>query len=186
MMHFILQQLRKPYGILIPWLALVLLLAGVLWVVRTVGIEGAEQSHAKLELEWNRARQEFAHHKEAQKAREDLAQVWSALPAERDFAPLALGITEEAKRDHVTLPALSYKTEPTPVANTNKGVLQGTMTGRYDDLRRFLYDVEAAEQMVYIENLELVRSDAHQNQTLTFDIKITTYLRGEPGNPVIQ
>ena len=50
MMDFILQQLRKPYGILIPWLALVLLLAGVLWAVRTVGIDGAEQSRAKLEL----------------------------------------------------------------------------------------------------------------------------------------
>ena len=129
-MDFILQQLRKPHGVLMPWLALVVLLAGVLWAVRTVGIDGAEQSRAKLELEWNQARQELTHHKEAQNARKDLAQVWSVLPVERDFAPLALGITEEAKRDRVILPALSYKTEPTPVANTSKGVLEGTMTGR--------------------------------------------------------
>jgi len=186
MMDFILQELRKPYGILIPWLALVLLLAGVLWAVRTVGIDGAEQSRAKLELEWNQARQEFAHHKEAQKARKDLAQVWSVLPVERDFAPLALGITEEATRDRVILPELSYKTEPTPVANTSKGVLQGTMTGRYEDLRRFLYDVETAEELVYIEDLELVRPDAQQDQTLTFNIKIVTYLRGEPGRATVQ
>jgi Tfp pilus assembly protein PilO len=186
MMDFILQQLRKPYGILIPWLALVLLLAGILWAVRTVGIDGAEQSRAKLELEWNQARQEFAHHKEAQKARKDLAQVWSGLPVERDFAPLALGITEEAKRDRVILPELSYKTEPTPVANTSKGVLQGTMTGRYEDLRRFLYDVETAEELVYIEDLELVRPDAQQDQTLTFNIKIATYLRGELGKATVQ
>jgi Tfp pilus assembly protein PilO len=119
----------------------------------------------------------------AQKARKDLAQVWSVLPVERDFAPLALGITEEAKLDRVILPALSYKTEPTPVANTSKGVLQGTMTGRYEDLRRFLYNVETAEELVYIEDLELVRPDAQQNQTLTFNIKIATYLRGEPGKP---
>ncbi len=58
-MDFILQQLRKPYGILIPWLALVLLLAGVLWAVRTVGIDGTEQSRAKLESGWNQARQEL-------------------------------------------------------------------------------------------------------------------------------
>ena len=185
-MDFILQQLRKPYGILISWLALLLLLAGVLWAVRTVGIDGAEQSRAKLELEWNQARQELTHHKEAQKARKDLAQVWSVLPVERDFAPLALGITEEAKRDRVILPALSYKTELTPVANTSKGVLQGTMTGRYEDLRRFLYDVETAEELVYIEDLELVRSGVQQDQTLTFNIKITTYLRGEPGKATVQ
>jgi Tfp pilus assembly protein PilO len=186
MMDALLQQLQRPYGILIPWFALVLLLSGVLWTVRTVGIDGAEQSRAKLELEWNQARQEYNRHKEAQKARKDLAQVWSALPVEQDFAPLALGITEEAKRDRVILPALSYKTESTPAANTSKGVLQGTMTGRYEDLRRFLYDVETAEELVYIEDLELVPSGNLQDQTLTFNIKIATYLRGEPGKATVQ
>jgi Tfp pilus assembly protein PilO len=186
MMDFILQQLRKPYGVLIPWLMWVLLLAGILWVVRTVGVEGAEQSLVKLELERNQARQEFTHHKAAQKARKDLAQVWSVLPVERDFAPLALGITEEAKHNRVILPALSYKTEPTVVPHTNKGVLQGTMTGRYEDVRRFLHGLETAEELVYIEDLELAPSDVQQSQTLTFDIKIATYLRGEPDKPALQ
>ena len=185
-MGFILQQLRKPYGILIPWLGLVVLLAVVLWAVNTVGINGAEQSRTKLESEWNQARQELTRHREAQKARKDLAQVWSVLPVERDFAPLALGITEEAKRDRVILPALSYKTEPTPVANTSKGLLQGTMTGRYEDLRRFLFDVETAEELVYIEDLELVQSEVQQNEKLTFNIKIATYLRGESGKAAVQ
>lgn len=185
-MEALLQQLRKPHGVLIPWVAFVLLLSGVLWAVRTVGVDRAEQSVAKLESEWNQARQEFMHHKAAQKAQKDLAQVWSVLPVERDFAPLALGITEEAKRNRVILPALSYKTEPTPVANTSKGVLQGTMTGRYEDLRRFLYDVETAEELVYIEDLELVPADAQQDKTLTFNIKIVTYLRGEPGKGTVQ
>ena len=186
MMDFILEQLRKPYGVLIPWVALVLLLSGVLWAARTVGIDGADQSRAKLELDWNQARQEYSRHKEAQKARKDLAQVWSVLPSEQDFAPLALGITEEAKRDHVILPALSYKTEHTPMANTSKGILQGTMTGRYEDLRRFLYDLETAEELVYIEDLDLVPSGVQQDQSLTFNIKIATYLRGEPGKATVQ
>jgi Tfp pilus assembly protein PilO len=186
MMDFILRQLRKPHGILIPWLVLVLLLAGVLWAVRTVGVKGAEERLTKLELEANQARQELIHHKAVQKAQKDLAQIWSVLPVERDFAPLALGITEEAKRNRVILPALSYKTEPTPVANTSKGVLQGTMTGRYEDLRRFLYDVETAEELVYIEDLELVHSDTQQDKTLTFNIKIATYLRSDPVKPVVQ
>src|SRR5215510_6172099 len=185
-MEFIVQQLRKPHGLLIPWLALVLLLACVQLAVRTVGVKGAEERLTKLELEANQARQEFIRHKAVQKAQKDLAQVWSVLPVERDFAPLALGITEEAKRDRVILPALSYKTEPTSVANTSKGLLQGTMTGRYEDLRRFLYDVETAEELVYIEDLELVPSDAQQNEKLTFNVKIATYLRGESGKAAVQ
>lgn len=186
MIDLILQQLRKPYGILIPRLAVVLLLAGVLWVVHTAGVDRAEQRLGQLESEWNQARQELTLHKEARKTRKDLAQVWSNFLLERDFAPLALGITEEAKRDHVILPALSYKTESTPVANMSRGVLQGTMTGRYEDLRRFLYDVETAEEPVYIEDLELVRSGVRQDQMLTFNITIATYLRGEPGKATAQ
>ena len=114
-----------------------------------------------------------------------MAQVWAALPEERDFAPLALGITEEAKQNRVTLPALSYKTESTPVRNTSKGVLQGTMSGRYEDLRRFLYDIETADELVYIEDLDLVLS-ATQQDRLTFNIKIVTYLRRDAGKPVVQ
>jgi Tfp pilus assembly protein PilO len=60
------------------------------------------------------------------------------------------------------------------------------MTGRYENLRRFLYDVETAEEPVYIEDLELVRAGAQQDQTLTFNIKIATYLRGEPGKTAVQ
>ena len=96
---------------------------------------------------------------------------------------MALGITEEAKRNRVVLPALSYKTEPTPVSSTSKGVLQGTMTGRYEDLRRFLYDIETAEELVYIEDMNLVRLADQRPDALTFNIKIATYLRGASGQP---
>jgi len=175
------RQLRGPYAPLIPWgLMIIALFVGFL-VVHTIGLEGAEQRKAQLESEWRQARQRLTHHKEAKKARQDLVEVWSALPFERDFAPLALGITEEAKRNRVTLPALSYKTEATPVAKTSKGILQGTMTGRYEDLRRFLYELETAEEWIIIEDLDLVHPASQQEQMLTFNIKISTFLRNEPG-----
>ncbi len=72
------------------------------------------------------------------------------------------------------------------MANTSKGLLQGTMSGRYEDLRRFLYDIETAEELVYIEDLDLVRSSTPQDQQLTFTIKIATYLRGEQGKSTVQ
>jgi len=46
--------------------------------------------------------------------------------------------------------------------------------------------VETAEELVYIEDLELVRPDAQQDQRLTFNIKIATYLRGESGKATVQ
>ena len=186
MMNLLLQELRKPYGRLIPQAGLVLALLLILWVVKSLGLDSVEQIRSKLTTEWEQARKEHQHRQEARRAKMDLAQVWSALPEERDFAPLALGITEEAKRNHVTLPALSYKTEATSVPNTTKGLLQGTMSGRYEDLRRFLYDLETADELVYIEDVDLVRSATPQDQQLTFNIKIVTYLRGEQGKSTVQ
>jgi len=177
------RMLFEPYAPLLPWVGLaVLLLVGWL-VVHTFGVRGSEERRMQIEQEWGAARQVLAQHREARKARKDVGQVWAVLPVERDFAPLALGISEEAKRDHVTLPALSYKTEPTTVANTSKGVLQGSMTGRYEDLRRFIYDLETAEELLFIEDMELAGSSSPRDQQLTFNIKIVTFLRGEPVKP---
>ena len=177
--------LQQPFAPLLPWVGIALGLLVVLSIVHEIGVVGAESKRERVEQEWTSTRQRLMHHREARKARKDLSQVWAVLPAERDFAPLALGISEEAKRDRVTLPALSYKTEPTLVAHTSKGLLQGSMSGRYEDLRRFIYDLETAEELLFIEDLELARSGGAQDQTLTFNIKIATYLRAEAANPVV-
>lgn len=176
-LSFLLQQ---PFAPLLPWAGIALGLVFILSLVQRVGVTGAESKRERLEQEWTSTRQLLMRHREARKAKQDLSQVWAVLPAERDFSPLALGISEEAKRDRVTLPALSYKTEPTLVPNTSKGLLQGSMSGRYEDLRRFIYDLETAEELLFIEDLQLTRSGNAQDQTLTFNIKIATYLRAEP------
>lgn len=177
------QIMMTPYAPLLPWVGLVLLQLAGLWAVDMVGVQRVEDRRAVLAREWEEARQVLMQHREARKARKDVSQVWAALPSERDFAPLALGISEEAKHDNVTLPALSYKTEATTVAHTSKGVLQGSMTGKYEDLRRFIYDLETAEELLFIEDLELAGSSHPGEPQVTFNIKIATYLRGEPGKP---
>jgi hypothetical protein len=174
--------LQQPFAPLLPWLGIALGLLLLLSLVQRAGVAAVESKRERLDKEWISARQVLMHHREARKAKQDLRQVWAVFPAERDFAPLALGISEEAKRDRVTLPALSYKTEPTLVANTSKGLLQGSMSGRYEDLRRFIYDLETAEELLFIEDLELTQSGSAQDESLTFKIKIATYLRAEPTN----
>ena len=186
MKHLILNELRKPYGVLIPWAGLALVLLVSVWVVKSFGKESMEQTRSSLEGDWAQTRKAYLHHQEALRTQKDLAQVWEALPEEHDFAALALGITEEAKQRHVTLPTLSYKTESTLVPHVSKGMLQGTLSGRYEDLRRFLYDIETAEELVYIEDLNLVQSSTPQDLQLTFDIKITAYLRGEGNKQTVQ
>lgn len=176
---------QHPFAPLLPWAGIALGLFVILFLVHDFGVAGTQASRERLENEWAASRQALMYHREARKAKEDLSRVWAALPAERDFAPLALGISDEAKRDRVTLPALSYKTEPTLISNTSKGLLQGPMTGRYEDLRRFIYGLERAEELVFIEDLELTRSGGAQDASLTFNIKIATYLRGDNGESTL-
>ena len=173
------QTLRQPYAPILPWLAFVATLMVLSYGIHALILGTAEHEKSRLEGEWLKARQQLSRHKEAKKAKADLKRVWAVLPLLRDFAPLALGVTEEAKRDQVTLPALSYKTEKTGVPNATKAVLQGTVSGHYEDLRRFLYNLESAEELLFIEDLNLIRSGNVQDQQLTFNIRISTYLRGE-------
>ena len=173
------QALRQPYAPILPWVVFVATLCVLSYGIHALVLGAAEQELLRLEAERVKARQELSRHKEAKQAKADLKRVWAVLPLFRDFAPLALGVTEEAKRDLVTLPALSYKTEKTGVPDATKAVLQGTVTGRYEDLRRFLYNLESAEELLFIEDLNLIRSGNIQDQQLTFNIRISTYLRGE-------
>lgn len=180
-MDALVRLLRQPYGPLLPWFGLASLLTTVYLIVHTTFLASAEEQRTAVQAEWTAARQRLVQHMEAKKVRQDVDQVMAVLLAERDFAPLALGVTEEAKRDNVTLPGLSYRTEATGVPGTTKAVLQGSVSGRYEDLRRFIYNLETAEELLFIEDLDLVRSGDSQDERLTFNIKIATYLRGEAG-----
>lgn len=186
MINWLARYLRQPYGILIPWIALATVLALALSAIHSGVRHAGEERRAQADTDWTAARQRLAHHREAKKARQDLARVFAMLPSERDFAPLALGVTEEAKQDQVTLPALSYTTEKTTVPNTTKAILQGSISGRYEHLRKFIYDIETAEELMLIEDLDLVRTANQQGQHLTFNVKIATYLRGDESQAVAQ
>jgi Tfp pilus assembly protein PilO len=182
MLSLLLQEIRKPYGPLIPWIGFVLLLLLVLWAIRSLGLEVAEQTRSAAEAEWTQARKNYQRHQEARRVKKDLAQVWSVLPVEKDFAALARGITEAAKRNHLILPDLTYNIERASPGDGMTGVLQGTISGSYEDIRRFLYDIETSEELVFIEHLDLVRSSTPEDPSLTFHVKIATFLHGEPAS----
>jgi Tfp pilus assembly protein PilO len=131
-----------------------------------------------LEQERMSARQQLSRHVEAKRARKDMARVLARLPAQRDFAPLALGLTEQARAQHVRMPGLSYQVEKTDISLVRKAVLQGSVSGRYEDLRRFIYNLETAEELLLIEDLQVAGARA-QDQTVTFNMRIVTFLRTE-------
>lgn len=80
----------------------------VLIFVQSIGLADLQAKRQRVEAEWGTVRQSLVHHREARNAAKDLTQVWALLPGERDFGPLALGISDEAKRE-----GLFYRRCPT-------------------------------------------------------------------------
>lgn len=179
-MEMIARLLKQPYAPLIPLMLLVSFLGALFIGLYLFMVVPVQDRLARMEADWRAARQRLAQHVEAKRIRSDLAQVLAIFPEKRDFAPLALGITDEAKRNRVSLPALTYKVEKPEVGLVSKAVFQGSVTGRYEDLRRFIHHLETAEELLFIEDLDMVSAAGKQSESLTFNIRIATYLRGEP------
>ncbi|GKS58859.1 hypothetical protein YTPLAS18_23860 [Nitrospira sp.] len=175
--------LYHPYAQILPWLGLVGLLA-VLWVaLDAFVIAHYRAERSALERERTDVRLQFAQHTEARRIRTDMARVLAALPLQRDFAPLALGLTEQAKANRVHIPGLTYQVEKTDVPGVSKAVLQGSVTGRYEDIRLFIHNLETAEELILIETLDVDRA-GHADQVLTVNLQIVTYLRSIALQPV--
>lgn len=165
-----------PYALLVPWVGLVGVLLGI-WSGLHLGLlERLRDERSALEQERTSARQQLNRHVDAKQARKDMARVLARLPDQRDFAPLALGLTEQARAQHVRVPGLSYQVEKTEIALVRKAVLQGAVSGRYEDLRRFIYNLETAQELLLIEDLQVAGTRA-QDQSVTFNMRIVTFLR---------
>lgn len=168
--------LYQPYAIVVPWAGLACLLAAVwgglhLWVVDHYRDRREALEQARMD-----ARTLVSHHSEIRQARKDMARVLAMLPSQRDFAPLALGVTEQAKAHHVSLPGLTYQLEKTDLPDVFRAVLEGDISGRYEDLRRFIEHLETADELVLIEHLDVDRA-RQQDANMTINLRVATYLR---------
>ncbi len=170
----------QPWVSLVPRIALVLVLTGTLGGIHIWLLMPAQARLSQLEGDWSLARKRLVQHVEAKRIQQDLDRVLKSFPVKKDFVPLALGITDEAKRNRVTLPSLSYKVQKSPNSLAAKAVFQGSVTGRYEDLRRFIHQLELAEEFLFIEDLDVVRSGKRQGRVVTFNMRVVTYLRNHP------
>ncbi len=173
--------MRQPIMPLAPLIMLVGCLLATLGMIHLFLVMPAQHRVDQLQAEWKDARQRFVQHVEARRTLKDLSQVLGIIPTKREFVPLALNITDQAKRNGVSLPSLSYRMEPSRGEPATKAVFEGSATGRYQDLRRFISELELAEELLFIEDLDVVRSDVQRQRRVTFKMRIATYLRPDPG-----
>jgi hypothetical protein len=173
-----------PYGSLILWMAVAGVLGATLVVVRLLVVAPAQDRFAQAEAAWMAARQRVAQRMEAKQARKNLTLILDALPGHRDFAQLPLAISEVARRDRVSIPDLSYALEKPQAGGFTKAVLRGLVSGRYEDLRRFIHHLETAHGFLFIEDLNVSRHSTKKGEAVAFQITLSTYIREGPGQRV--
>ncbi|TLY25659.1 MAG: hypothetical protein E6K64_03165 [Nitrospirae bacterium] len=175
---------RTPYGSLILWMAVAGVLGAALVVVRLLVVAPAQDRFAQAEAAWMAARQRVAQRLEAKQARKNLTVILNALPGHRDFAQLPLTISEVARRDRVSIPDLSYALEKPQAGGFSKAVLRGSVSGRYEDLRRFIHHLETAHGFLFIEDLNVSHHSTKKGEAVAFQITLSTYIREGPGERV--
>ena len=171
---------RQPYGSLILWMAVAGVLGAALVGVHLFVVGPAQDRLAQAEAAWMAARQRIAQRLGAKEARKQVTVILNAVPGHRDFAQLPLALSEVARRDRVAMPDISYALEKSTAAGFAKAVLRGSVSGRYEDLRRFIYHLETADGFLFIEDLDVSRRDAKKGEIVTFHITLSTYIREGP------
>jgi len=88
----------------------------------------------------------------------------------------------------VMLPGLSYTFEKPDQSLGNRVILRGPVTGRYEDLRRFIYGLETSNRLVFIEDLDVSRSgksESPNRDVVTVNLQISTYIRKDASPPTV-
>lgn len=160
------------------------------------GVKGAEEDalNARVNLAGARASEKGA--KQAQVGKERADQEMKKFYAEilpRNFDAAANLISfwpiKIAQQSRVKWSSGTTQTKPLQEpSNLVKVSSKATLTGEYADIRRFLYEIETAEQFVIIESVELSQSGSAQSSgVLEVSLEIATYYVSEiPGEKPVR
>ena len=187
-MPAITRQSFKSYVPLIPWFVLAAVF-GIGWAGMHVLILGPAEEHlSQAEAQRIALRQQIMRRQEAKETAKDMSHLLALLPTQRDFAQLPETISEEALHKGVMLPGLSYTFEKPDQSLGNRVILRGPVTGRYEDLRRFIYGLETSNRLVFIEDLDVSRSgksESPNRDVVTVNLQISTYIRKDASPPTV-
>ncbi|RMH31538.1 MAG: hypothetical protein D6690_15430 [Nitrospirae bacterium] len=115
----------------------------------------------------------------AQRTQQILHTIWQQLPVRKEFMGLGVAIADLANHHRVRVPTMGYEIEQIKKYGVKKGILTFDVAGRYEAIRRFIYQLETTWPHLFIEKLSVKRSK--RTNDVAFHITLATYLRPEAG-----
>jgi len=161
----------------------VIVLAAVVYPLQQ-SLEGADAARTKAELDLAKARKDLKdvtdQHNSKKRADVELKKFYSEiLPKSfaeaRNLANFWLGGIAEQSR--LTYRAGQYESEEVRGSSLMRFKGEVTLVGNYADIRRFLYEVETAQEFLVIERVALSQPGAAQGggQQLELALSVVTY-----------
>lgn len=111
---------------------------------------------------------------------QDLEHLWETLPSQRQFPALAVSISEFGKHVGVSIPGMTYSTQPSKSGLAVEGSLRFRAIGEYTDIYRFIHRLETIPSYLVIESLDVTRSGVHTaagKSLVELNVRVVTFLR---------
>lgn len=186
-----LSQIPRPalYG-LVPLMAFVAVGIGCVLSSYWLALEPSRSRVETLQAAYDAARQANEKRVASKQVQElvrrgqrDLEKLWETLPPQRQFPALAVAISEFGKHVGVSIPGMTYSTQPSKSGLAVEGSLRFRAIGEYADIYRFIHRLETAQSYLVIESLDVTRSSGHTSagkSLIELNVRVVTFLRPDP------
>ncbi len=173
---------RRAFRGLLPLGLVMVLSIGAAVAVSTLFQTPARDRLAAAHAEYETARQGQLRQEAARNTQEQLASVWSVLPARTDFGKLILEISDLAQRDGVQIPGITYTLQKMEDGLALKATMTFRASGQYGAIREFIHRLETTGPYLFIESLDASRAtrEGSANSPVVFNVRVGTFLRPNP------
>ena len=117
------------------------------------------------------------------RSQRDLEKLWETLPPQRQFPALAVAISEFGEHVGVSIPGMTYSTQPSRSGLAVEGSLRFRAVGEYADIYRFIHRLETAQSYLVIESLDVTRFGVPNiagKSLVELNVRVVTFLRPDP------
>lgn len=135
----------------------------------------SQSRFAESKLAYEKIQRTFQQNRIAWNTQQTLNKVWAQMPPRKRFIGLGTAISDLAKSHNIRIPEIGYDLKNF----RHKLAIQGTMSfkagGRYEAIRKFIYELESKWPQLFIEKLTAER--AKKDNEVAFSIVVSTFLK---------
>ncbi|RMH07746.1 MAG: hypothetical protein D6704_04580 [Nitrospirae bacterium] len=161
-----------------PFIFMAIGAIGLFCTSYVVLLNPVQERFSRLTITYKTVRQQYVNQQVARQTQETLQAVWAQLPRSTQFTALGVTIVQLAQRNHVQIPGMRYRLEPTADGFTTRGTIAFQASGDYEAIRRFIFELETKNPFLFIEKLSVERTK--RPGYVSFTMQVSTFF--QPGS----